>query len=115
MSLTALSLLLLAAVNSCIGNLLIKKSRLVATADASFIAKLFEPYFIAGLAFYGINLLFFAKALDTAPVSIAYPVLAGMGFLFLALASTMLLGERLGVRELAGMVLIVAGVAFLAK
>ncbi|MDR1578249.1 MAG: hypothetical protein LBT86_08530 [Deltaproteobacteria bacterium] len=31
--------------------------------------------------FFGINVILFAKALDKLPVSVAYPVFAGLGFL----------------------------------
>lgn len=111
----AFILLMLAALNSCAGNILIKRSRLAAAPDAGVIEKFLEPNFFFGLVFYGVNLLLFAKALDQAPVSIAYPVLAGAGFAFLAVASTALLGERLGLRELAGMALILGGIAVLAR
>lgn len=105
-------LILLAAANSTLGNLLLKKS---STPGGGLIAMIFNPYFIAGLAFYGINVLLFAKALEVLPVSMAYPVLAGFGFLFLIFASNILLGEIVSMYQGFGILLILAGVILLAK
>lgn len=106
-------LVLAAGVNSCIGNLLLKQSRL-ANHESGLGALLFSPWFIGGLAFYGINVILFAKALDHLPVSSAYPVLACAGFALLGVASYWLFRERLGAMQIVGMVLIVAGIFFLA-
>jgi multidrug transporter EmrE-like cation transporter len=109
---TAWILILLAAVNSTLGNLLLKKS---STPGGDLFDMLFNPYFIAGLAFYGVNVLLFAKALEVLPVSMAYPVLAGVGFLLLVFASSILLGEMVGLYQGLGVILILAGVILLAK
>lgn len=106
-------LVLAAGVNSCIGNLLLKQSRVAAT-DGGLAALLFSPWFIGGLAFYGINVILFAKALDNLPVSAAYPVLAAVGFALLGLASYWVFRERLGAMQVAGMALIVAGIFLVA-
>ena len=107
-------LVLSAGVNSCIGNVLLKQSRLVAK-DGGLVELMFSPWFLGGLAFYGINVILFAKALDHLPVSAAYPVLAGAGFALLGLASFWLFRERLGAVQVAGMVLIVVGIFLLAS
>ena len=105
-------LIILAAVNSTLGNLLLKKSSI---PGGGLLMLVFNPYFIAGLAFYGINVLLFAKALEVLPLSTAYPVLAGFGFLFLVFASSILLGEMVGLYQGLGILLILAGVILLAK
>ncbi|BDU57281.1 hypothetical protein LMORI2_02630 [Limnohabitans sp. MORI2] len=74
-----------------------------------------NPYFIAGLVFYGINVLLFAKALEVLPVSVAYPVLAGGGFLLLVFTSSILLGEVVGLYQGFGILLILTGVILLAN
>jgi len=61
---TAWLLVLTAGINSCIGNLLLKKSRLVARGDEGLFDLLLSPWFIGGLLFYGINVILFAKALE---------------------------------------------------
>ena len=111
---TAWGFLLLAAVNSTIGNILLKKSRLVVEKN-DFISLLIQPYFIAGLVFYGINVILFAKSLDVLKVSIAYPVLAAGGFTFLIIASHIFIGEQLNMNQYVGIVIILAGVFLLAS
>lgn len=107
-------LVLLAGVNSTIGNLFLKKSRLIAQ-DASFINSIFEPWFIGGLAFYGVNVILFAKALDHIQVSIAYPILAATGFTLLIVTSSFFFGESLKSLQYVGVVFILIGVGLLAQ
>jgi multidrug transporter EmrE-like cation transporter len=105
-------LVVAAGFNTCAGNLLLKQSRL--TARPGWLAMLVSPWFLAGLAFYGLNVVLFAKALDRLPVSSAYPVFAGLGFLLLAVFSRIFFDESLSPAKIAGMALIVAGMACLA-
>lgn len=107
-------MVLAAGVNSCIGNLLLKKSRLVAT-DAGLGAMLLSPWFIGGLFFYGVNVILFAKALERLPVSQAYPVLAGAGFALLVFSASWIFGERLGVSQWAGLFAIMLGIYLLSR
>jgi multidrug transporter EmrE-like cation transporter len=115
MSIQGLVLVILAGLNSCLGNLALKYSRMVAVPHADFFSKLLNGYFVLGLAFYGINVVLFAKALDSAAVSIAYPVLAGSGFAMLAIASAIVFGERLCAQQIAGLVIVVVGIALLVR
>jgi multidrug transporter EmrE-like cation transporter len=103
-----------ASINSCIGNVLLKKSRMVAT-DAGLYALLFNPWLIGGMFFYGLNVILFAKALDRLPVSAAYPVLAGGGFLLLNIASHWLFGERIGATQWLGGLLVIGGLVLLTR
>jgi multidrug transporter EmrE-like cation transporter len=115
MTLEALILVLLAGVNSCLGNLALKHSRSIAPADAAFLEKMVNPFFAAGIAFYVVNVVLFAKALDTAPVSIAYPILASSAFLLLTVASALVFKEQISLPQIAGLVLTVGGIALLAR
>jgi multidrug transporter EmrE-like cation transporter len=105
-------LVVLAGINSCAGNVLLKYSR--KGAAPGFLGFLFNPWFIAGLLFYAVNVVLFAKALDSLPVSRAYPVLSGLGFVLLTAASSLLFGEALNVRGILGIVLVFAGIVLLA-
>jgi multidrug transporter EmrE-like cation transporter len=107
-------LVLFAGVNSMIGNLFLKQSRLAATSD-SLVDLVRSPWFLAGLAFYGLNVVVFAKALDRLPVSAAYPVLAASGFGLLAVVSTLVFGERLSVAQYAGLAITLAGIFLIAR
>ncbi|MCP5433770.1 MAG: small multidrug resistance protein [Alphaproteobacteria bacterium] len=114
MSWTSLLLVLAAGINSCIGNLLLKQSR-VSAGDAGLISMVVNPYFIGGLMFYGVNVILFAKALDQAPVSIAYPILAGFGFALLVLASGLIFGERMSLVQASGLLLVAGGIWLMAR
>ena len=74
-----------------------------------------HPLFLVGLAFYAVNVVLFAKALDTAPVSVAYPVLAGVGFALLAIASALIFNERMSLTQSLGLIMVVGGIALLAR
>lgn len=103
-----------AGLNSCIGNLLLKKARIVAP-DSDIFTMMFSPWFIGGLIFYAINVVLFAKALDALPVSIAYPALAGIGFTLLTAAAWWLYGEQLAAPQYLGIALVLFGIVLLAR
>jgi len=103
-----------AAVNSCIGNVLLKQSRLKAQ-DGSLLTLLLSPWFMGGLFFYGINVVLFAKALDKLPVSIAYPVLAAGGFAILSIASALIFKEALTTVQWLGLGITIFGIFLLAR
>jgi multidrug transporter EmrE-like cation transporter len=107
-------LVFIAAINSTVGNLLLKKSR-SQSFDGPVFMQLFDPWFLGGLAFYGLNVVLFAKALDRLPVSIAYPVLAGTGFLMLTVFASQLLGERPSLMQYAGICCILLGIGLIAR
>lgn len=111
----AIALVLLAGLNSTIGNLLLKQSRLVTGPDATWYGKFLSLYFIGAIAFYVVNVALFAKALDAIPVSVGYPVLAASGFAMLTIAAGLLFGERFGGWQVLGLVLVVAGIVSLAQ
>jgi multidrug transporter EmrE-like cation transporter len=97
-----------AGINTCLGNLLLKQSRLV--AKPGFWPMITSHWFILGLLFYGINVILFAKALDKIPVSVAYPVFAGLGFLFITFLSNIIFNENVNVYKIIGIVLIFGGI-----
>ena len=103
-------LILIAALNSTIGNLLIKKS---SAANKNLFNIVTDPWFMVGLVFYGANVLLFSKAVQVLPVSSAYPVLAGVGFILLAGAANLIFKEPIGNNKMFGMVLIICGTFFL--
>lgn len=111
----SLALILAAGVNSCIGNMLLKWSRMSLPPDAGVVQQYLSLTFVGGLTFYGINVLLFAKALDNMQVSAAYPILAGSGFAFLALASYFMLGESFPPSKLAGLSFVLVGIYLLAR
>lgn len=103
-------LILIAAINSTIGNLLLKKAspQLISFQDF-FINK----FWIMGIFFYAVNVIFFVIALKKIPVSIAYPVLSGTSFLLLVLTSVFFFHETLSVLKIFGIMLIFFGILIL--
>ena len=96
-----------------LGNVMLKKSTefLASTPIGIYL----NWYFLAGLAFYGINVLLFSRALVHLPVSAAYPVLAGVSFLSLALAGLAYLNEPISKTNFVGMVAILVGIYLLTR
>jgi len=112
---TAWLLVLVAGINSCIGNLLLKQSRLVTPKGSGLLNMFLSPWFIGGLVFYGINVVLFAKALDKLPVSVAYPALAGSGFAMLVFAADWCFEEHLTLNQYIGIAAIVFGIVMLSR
>ncbi|MBD2413775.1 small multidrug resistance protein [Nostoc calcicola FACHB-389] len=113
-TLSAWGLVFIAGINTCIANLLLKRSRLEAP-DPGLFSLLFSPWFIGGLVFFGINVIIFAKALDKLPVSAAYPVLSGMGFGLIAVGSNYFFGERLALNQYIGLAVILTGIIIMSR
>ena len=111
--LMAWGLVLAAGLNSCIGNLLLKRSRF--GPQEGLLAQFLSPWFVGGLFFYGINVVLFAKSLDHLPVARAYPVLAGFGFMLVACAGHFWFGERFTATHWIGLVTILAGIFLITR
>lgn len=73
-----------------------------------------EPFLALGLAIYAIEFLVWTRILVLVPLSIAFP-LASLNILGVTLASRFWLGETLAARQIAGAVLVTAGVALVAS
>jgi len=70
---------------------------------------------IAAIALFAANVLAYRKALDNLSVSVAYPIMVSTGMVLITLvAATPLLGERIAIKQIAGMVLVAMGVWLLA-
>ncbi|MDZ8077969.1 MAG: SMR family transporter [Nostoc sp. DcaGUA01] len=113
-TLSTWSFVVAASINTCIGNLLLKRSRLEAP-DPGLVSLLLSPWFISGLVFYSINVVLFGKALDKLPVSTAYPVFAGLGFGLIAITGSWFFGERLGLNQYLGLGIILIGIIVMSR
>lgn len=71
------------------------------------------PFWI-GMACYGASLCVWLAALARAPVSIAYPMLS-IGYIVVAFASVLWLGESLSIGKILGIALICAGVVLVSR
>lgn len=102
-----------AGVLSTFGNLCLKKASLE-SGSSTFIGMIFQPYFIGGMFFYGINVILFATALKYLPVSKAYPVLAAIGFSSLSILAAILFRESLTTTNYIGITVILIGIILVA-
>jgi multidrug transporter EmrE-like cation transporter len=106
-------LLTLAIVANALGNLMLKVFS-QRTEDNSFLVYL-SPWFVAGILFFLVNLMLYAKALRGLPQNIAYPVMVSGTVLIVMTASVIWFSERLQLTAIAGAVLIIAGIALLTQ
>lgn len=103
-------LLLFAALNSTLGNLLIKLAMNTSSNSEHLVSIIFGKYFILGVFFYGLNLLCFTIALRYFDVSIAYPTLSGMGFVFLVFSAWIVFGENISFYKILGICCLILGI-----
>jgi multidrug transporter EmrE-like cation transporter len=73
-------------------------------------AQYVEPVFLVGLAAFALALYAYRRALQSFPLSVAYPVMASAGYLLVLCASVAFLHETLNLWQSVGIALIVAGV-----
>lgn len=98
---------------STVGNLCLKKAS-VASSGMNFIELIFQPYFIGGMFFYGLNVILFATALQHLDVSKAYPVLAAIGFSTLSILAAIVFRESLSIANYVGLFVILMGIFLVA-
>ena len=87
----------------------------VAPGDATLLEKglyFFNGITIVAIILFGVNVLFYRKALEGIPLSVGYPIMLSGSLLLAVLAARFLPGlrERISPVQVAGMVLIVLGV-----
>jgi len=74
-----------------------------------------SPWLLAALVLYGLAFVLMVRVYSVNPLSVASPAMAGGTFLLIALASSLLLGEGLGLQRVAGIALIFVGIVVLAR
>ena len=74
----------------------------------------FEPHIVGGLACYVASVVVWILALSRVEVSIAYPMLS-VGYIVTAVAAWYLFGENLSATRIAGIAVIIVGVALVAR
>ncbi|MDF2388017.1 small multidrug resistance protein [Nostoc ellipsosporum NOK] len=99
---------------NCIGNILLKQSRL-AINNSNFLITIASPWFIAALIFYSTGLLLLGKALDQLPISIVVPTSQGIGFILVTFFSHWLFNETLNFNQLIAVSLIFAGIIIMTR
>jgi small multidrug resistance pump len=104
--------LLCAILCNAAGNVFIKQSSLTTELQPSL--SYLNPWFILGVAFFGINVLLYSWALRAIPLVVAYPILVGVSVSLVAIIAVFFFKERFGVVHAAGTALVMLGVSCLA-
>lgn len=107
---TAYHLALALAIAGGIAGQLLLKTGSVGAQDT--LSQLMRPATILGLAFYGASAMFYLVALRRIPVSIAMPSVA-VSYVIIATLGWLIWSEPIGTYQIAGIVLICAGVLLL--
>ena len=108
--LNAAAQLLLKAGTNAIGRFEFAATNLVPVAGKVA----FEPHILAGCCCYGVSLIVWIMGLSRVEVSVAYPLLS-LGYVINAIGAWYLFGESMTFARIAGIGLIVAGVALVAR
>jgi|GEM_PF-4176200 multidrug transporter EmrE-like cation transporter len=111
MNFSAIAALTIAILANCAANLLVKK----ACAYGSGLALYLNPYFLSGVALFGVNLVAYTFSLKAIPLTVVYPILVGGSLFCLSIFAHFGLGEALTWPRIAGMALIVSGVTLVVR
>ena len=107
-------ILVIAGINASLGNVFLKKSQMN-SMSSDLISNVMSLWFLGGLMFYGVNVILFAKALKVIPVSVAYPVLAGVGFFSTSILAIFYFDESMSLHKITGIILILIGMMIVGK
>jgi len=79
--------------------------------EFGFIKGLINNYIlIVGIFLFALNVIFYIIALSKINLSIAYPVLAGGGFLIITIVSFLYLKEQITISHILGMLFLIIGI-----
>lgn len=78
-------------------------------------ALLAQPWFLLGFGFYGLAALIWFRVLSIAEVSATYPVLVSATFVLVAVGSYFVFREQISFLRVAGMLVILAGIAIMTR
>jgi multidrug transporter EmrE-like cation transporter len=70
--------------------------------------------FALGLGFGALNVPLYASSLKRIPLGVAYPLLASASIILITLASALVFKERITIRSVAGITVIIAGIFIIA-
>jgi small multidrug resistance pump len=93
-----------------VGGQVLLKTGSVRTGDVG--AQLFDPFTLMGLAAYALAAVFYIVAIKRIPISLAYPTVS-VSYVAVALIAHYAWGETLGLVQIAGIALVIAGIVLL--
>ena len=95
------------------GNLLVKQFS--TTTAIHGIWDYFAVPFVFGVAAFGVGVMLYGRALRDIPIVLAYPIQVGTCVLVIALFAVALFGEKIGLTDMLGILLILSGIALLSR
>jgi undecaprenyl phosphate-alpha-L-ara4N flippase subunit ArnE len=110
---TAWLMLAISILLNTAGNLLVKRFSESVTVHGLF--DFLSPSFVFGIAAFGLGVVFYSRALRQIPIVMAYPIQVGACILLIAAFAVASFGERLAATDALGIILILAGIALLAR
>lgn len=105
--------LVLALILNAIANISIKKAAI--SSGASISSVLSNPFVYLGIFMFALNLLLYYLALRSLPISVAYPIMVGAGFLLINGYASFFLNETVSGFHIVGYVLIITGLVFVTR
>ena len=108
------ALLAVAIALNAVGQLLLKRATLGQEVGAGAGAVFFSPWFVAGVGSLGLSMLLWVQVLRKIPLTIAHP-LSGAAFVIVPVAAHLIWREPLSTTRIAGIVVIVTGIALVAR
>lgn len=108
----AVGLVLIAALLGAVGQLFFKIGAV--QLGRGWTSWLMNWKLLMGLAFYGIATILFLYVLKSAPLSIAYPIIA-TSYIWVSLLAAAFLGEPFPVYKWSGVFLIIAGIIIITR
>ncbi len=119
---TGFLLVVLSAVLTAIGNLLIRKGVLAVGGLAgggsivrSVLGLAAHPAFDIGFLLYGIAALVWFRVLGSEQITTSYPMLVGCTFLLVSIGAVLIFRESISSLKLVGMVMIIAGIVVVSR
>ena len=122
MSPTGLLLVIVTAALTMVANLLLRAGidaaggfslGSLATTAASLLKLFMEPKFLVGFVLYFMASVVWFRVVATEPLSVAYPLLVSCTFTLVTARAMVVFSERLSVRQVLGLVVILAGIALI--
>jgi len=106
--------LLAALIVNAVANILIKASTMYSEGN-KLSCLMLNPYWISGVASFGIALILYTKALEHLELSLAYPIMTGGGFAIVVFFSWILFSENLSSHKILGYILVWIGILLLTR
>lgn len=108
--------LLLALILNAVANILLKigSDKIYLFKEQNFLSALTGNWVsILGIVCFASNVLFYSVALSKLPLSFAYPIMVGGGFLIISIFSLLYLHESISYLQITGMLLVLFGVTLI--